>query len=259
MAQTVLGSRLTRSYQTNNSGIASEVARNMRDPFALLDPYSVWETADEWLLEATKVIGDGYRASQTLSDKYVHQFAVAEGFRVPKHLERPAMNVAKVRSDLAYWGPLMIMEKTSQGMDPGVAKQSMLLRLQGVASNAARDGGRGVVIGAAKVASPKRVWRRITTSAEPCAFCAMLATKDFTGSTKGAVEFEAHPGCGCEAELVTEDTVLSPLEKKWNQSYLDAAKAVDKQGLPRNSKNILHEMRLNSPTLYRDGVFPKKQ
>ena len=145
------------------------------------------------------------------------------------------------------------------------------------------DAGRDVVVLSA--AANDRRWRRVTDG-NPCAFCAMLATRtDYTspfaaqyvvgrGKTtrlgargrrglgvrpRGSRSLgeKYHDNCGCTVAEVFDDWEPSHAERQQKALYEEARKACDEKGLEPNLKNILAQMRELGDGTVHDAHVPE--
>ena len=144
------------------------------------------------------------------------------------------------------------------------------------------DAGRDVI--AASAASTGRRWRRVTDG-NPCAFCAMLATRtDYTSplaaqyvvgrgkSTKigarGRVGLGVkprgkrqlgqryHDRCGCTVAEVFDDWEPSYAERQRHALYNQARDACDEEGIPASPANIMRKMRELGQGVLHDAHVP---
>lgn len=116
------------------------------------------------------------------------------------------------------------------------------------ADRAAKGGGRRTVERSA--AASKRRWRRVP-DADPCTFCAMLATRGYLDGgylseetalwTKTGKTY--HDFCGCVATEIVEAWVPNEQEQRWIDAYEEAASDATSRGLPRTPETVLPGMR----------------
>lgn len=149
----------------------------------------------------------------------------------------------------------------------------------------ALNAGRDAVIVSAE-ANGKR-WRRVTDG-NPCAFCAMLATRsDYTsafaaqyvvgrGRTtklgargrrglgvrprgKRQLGEKFHDRCGCTVTEVLSDWEPNAAERRQQDLYRAAIEACNEAGIPANTKNVLSKMRELDKGALHDSQPPKTQ
>lgn len=111
-------------------------------------------------------------------------------------------------------------------------------------------------------------WRRVTDG-NPCAFCAMLATRaDYTsrdaalkiqgrrGRARGrrALGGSYHDRCGCTAVEVLDTWKATPQEEAYRRLYTQARDACSQNGVPPTTENILSRMRRNGQGVINDAA-----
>ena len=130
-------------------------------------------------------------------------------------------------------------------------------------------------------------WRRVTDG-NPCAFCAMLATRsDYTsafaaqyvvgrGRTtklgargrrglgvrprgKRQLGEKFHDHCGCTVTEVLSDWEPNAAERRQQDLYKAAVEACNEAGIPANTKNVLSKMRELDKGALHDSQPPKTQ
>lgn len=70
------------------------------------------------------------------------------------------------------------------------------------AARHAHQAGREAIIATANNASDEIGWARVTTTAHPCVFCSMLASRGPVYHSDKTADFRAHDHCSCTAVLV---------------------------------------------------------
>lgn len=116
------------------------------------------------------------------------------------------------------------------------------------ADRSAKMGGRRTIERSA--AASGRRWRRVPDG-DPCAFCAMLATRGYLDdgytSRESALWTAAgrtyHDFCGCVATEIVDDWVPTPQEQRWIDAYETAGAEASAQGLPLTPETVLPRMR----------------
>ena len=93
-------------------------------------------------------------------------------------------------------GPWNLLGKIKQGQQVATANENTGVQLSGAAQRLISNGARQAVMESVK-ADPEAVgWMRVT-SANPCAFCAMLSGRGFVYKTERTASFQAHSHCAC--------------------------------------------------------------
>lgn len=137
--------------------------------------------------------------SSGLAASYYEQFRKAErvGGAATPRIASP-LDEALVLGTLHVTGVDMTRRAIAAGKSPQAAMQTALVRTSGTATRFVLEGGRDTIVlssGADKKASG---WARVTAG-EPCAFCALLASRGPVYSDDTA-DFEAHDHCSCVGE-----------------------------------------------------------
>lgn len=160
----------------------------------LLDPKRLDETFPGWL-----------RAMRLLMDTYHGQSAVAAGkfYRsmrdhaiqasTPSSLIKlaPKPDDQWLTRAFGFSGPGMLRNDVAR---PGTALSMTL----GTASRIALDGGRTTVLNTVQHDPVAVGWYRVTDG-QPCAFCALLASRGIAYKSEKSADFQAHNHCGCSA------------------------------------------------------------
>ncbi|HLR84800.1 MAG TPA: hypothetical protein VK059_07600 [Nocardioidaceae bacterium] len=249
MATTVEGRRTTEDHRLAQLAIAAAAVQTVRPTWATLDVDDIDSSSFAWQMAMTRIITRYFRVSETRAARYVAAFRKAEGAK-PAAVVRPEMNLAETMRTLTYAGPVMLKKRIGRGVPPEVAHRANVSHLEGVVQQQVLAGGRSVVDHSARQGYGR--YRRVT-DADPCAFCAMLASRGPVYSEESRY-FEAHPRCGCTAEEVIGGWDASKRELEWRRSYAEAADQVRRPGKPLNVSAVLAAMRRNDPDLFSDGV-----
>ncbi len=110
----------------------------------------------------------------------------------------PPVDAAVLSGTLDSTGPWTFLRGIQAGKPPQQALEGAGVRLAGAASRLVLQAERDVVIKAVR-ADPEAIgWARVT-AANPCSFCAMLASRGFAYKTEQAAGFLAHDHCSCVA------------------------------------------------------------
>lgn len=114
-------------------------------------------------------------------------------------------------------------------------------------------------------------WRRVTDG-NPCAFCAMLATRADYTSRDAALKVQGrrgrargrrslggsyHDRCGCTAVEVLDAWEATPQEEAYRRLYTQAREACGQDGVPPTTENILSRMRRDGQGVINDAAAPK--
>lgn len=228
MASTVAGRLLTEQQRRQQLGVRARVLQTVLALWPLFDVTRIdesWAAVGPALVALTE---RGYGESAAVGSAYYRAFRAAEGVTgaLPA-LAAPAANTAAITTSLLVTGPVEAKRLIALNR-PDVAART-LASLSGSIGRHVLDGGRHTVMSAAVAegrATGRRVgWARVT-SAEPCAFCAMLASRGPVYSADTA-RFQAHDACACTAEPVLRGSQEWPgrareFRRIYNEATVDA-------------------------------------
>ena len=157
---------------------------------------------------------------------------------------RTEPNIEQLRVSLLVTGPGVYRRKLTEGATEQQALRAAQSAVMGAATRHILDGSRSLTNQAVRADKKARGWIRVTDG-DPCAFCAMLATRGFavlrkeTGAglytseeTAGARantrfigdgSFKFHDHCGCTVMPVFGDNFELPANaEKWDKLYHDS-------------------------------------
>lgn len=205
----------------------------------LIDLDKLDETAAEWIGYVTDLIllWRGQSVNRALA--YYDEFRRAE-------IGQPLANrgnyrslvtvePAAIKTSLLVTGPIGVKSRIGKGINPQVAKAKALVDVTGAASRHVLEGGRRLITEAV-VKDPVALGFIRVTDDDPCAFCAMLAsrgpvysedtaTRTTARSKKRGPGKEYHDHCGCGAEAVfSTDTQWPGRAREFEQLWKDHGK-----------------------------------
>jgi len=238
MARTVAGKALTEQHYRSQVGLRA---------LALQDYIKLWplwegdERTFRRLVEAAVVLARVYyQLSSSLGAAYFQAFRVAEdpGGQAPPILADP-MAEDRLISSLYETGQFSLQRSLDAGKSPQVAMDTALTNTSGAMSTHIVDGGRGTLLRSIGADSKAGGWSRVT-SGNPCAFCAMLASRGPVYLTEDSAEFEAHGHCSCTAEPGYEGTTWPGRSREFHDLYNEATlEALEAGDLQRGTSNDL--------------------
>lgn len=136
-------------------------------------------------------------------------------------------------------GPVRIKQLIGAGMDRDEAYDRAFTKYAGIVRRQTMMGGRLTI--ARTTGRDRRAigWRRVTDG-NPCAFCAMLASRGPVYRDAAAADgLQYHAHCGCTAEPAYSQWEPSEQEQAYIDAYTDARYAERK----RSTKQVLKAMR----------------
>lgn len=220
MAVTAMGATLTAQHRLQQIAVRSAMLRNLQRLWPMFTPAD-WNTFDDFSALAATLVQVGNQASAALAARYLVAFRVVEGQpdSIPPVIAPPPP-VGVIRDELRATGLLGTLDALRAGKGLPAASGNGWVRVAGSATSLVLDGGRETIV--ETVAADPRVsyWQRVT-GGDPCAFCAMLATRGAVYK-ESTVDFQAHDHCSCSAEPEYADSALPPASERfaslWYQS-----------------------------------------
>lgn len=213
MATTTEGRRLTEQHRILQRRLAALTVAQMRQLWRLLDPENLPASSEDWLTATVAMIERNHAASAALSARYFVQFRQTEvrdgAFQLPP---APILNREQATTSLTVTGISRVAEgKTAVDTAAAAAVRLVL------------NGGRGTLVDAVEADPVALGWIRVTDG-DPCAFCALLASRGPTFKSQGSAGFQAHDSCACTAEPVYDRNTEWPgRNREWADLYSEVA------------------------------------
>ncbi len=239
MAATKTGRALTEQHRQAQLRIR---AKALQDYTRL---WPVWEGDEDSFIKlvlASIVLVKGYRliSSQTAGN-YFQSFRIAEGAKgeALTKLADP-VDEGKVRAALFATGQNAVKQSLEAGRPPEHAQQVALTRTSGAVSTQVLNGGRETLLGSVQDDKSALGWSRVTDS-DPCAFCALLASRGPVYKSEQTADFQAHGECACNAEPVySRDAHWPGRAREFHDLYNEATLEAHEEGeLRRGTTNDL--------------------
>lgn len=215
MAVTAAGAALTAQHYRLQLAVKATVLRDMTRLWPMFDPTDFGTFAGFSKLASTLVI-NGRQTSAGVAARYLEGFAIAEGkprlrVTVPELLDRDV-----AAESLRATGLVGVLNARRGGFTLEAAKRVGFVRLAGSAASLVLGGGRQTIVDSVKASQGVSRWQRVTSD-DPCAFCAMLASRgpDFG---EGA-DFEAHDHCSCTAEPAYDGSRMSAIAESFREQW----------------------------------------
>jgi hypothetical protein len=126
-----------------------------------------------------------------------------------------------IQATLDSTGPYALLGRIKKAQPVPQAMQNTGVVLSGAASRLVLNGARMAILQAVRDDSEAVGWIRVT-AANPCAFCAMLASRGAIYRSKASAGFEAHGLCRCKPQAVfshkdAEALEDNPLRQQWDR------------------------------------------
>lgn len=206
--------------------VRANLMRDVVTLWPLLDKNRLDQSWPGWL-RAMSLLIKNYRSQSSVAAGagYRLQRAAFTQSPAPQSLVKlaPDPDPEWLRKALGYAGPGTLDRDTAK---PGTALSTTL----GTASRIVLDAGRTTVIDTVD-ADPVAVgWYRLTDG-QPCAFCALLASRGIAYKSEKHAAFQAHNDCGCSAApAFTRDHELPSISVEADQVYRDRNKILRELG-----------------------------
>lgn len=224
MALGVETAALTEQYRQAQLQIQRQTLRD----FLVLWP--LWNgDADSFanLIQATNPLVQTYRGiSASLGAAFYQSFRGVE-----KVSGEPTVQVAasvptdQLAASMYATGQATIRDSLSRGRNAEQTKKIALVRTSGAVTRHVLNGGRDTVLQSAQADKQSLGWARVTDG-NPCAFCALLASRGAVYWDESTADFQAHDHCCCQAiPVYREDAVpanVKALKTLYDQSQSDA-------------------------------------
>ena len=208
MALTRAGERATESHRRDQVSLRARMLVEVIREWRVLDPYRLDETGPTWMRLVMSIVGAYREQSSQRAWQYYEQF---REFELPRQVPLPRQpwpewDRTATETSLLVKGPIGIKHRTGQGIDPVRASRVALVEVQGAATRHALAGGRSVLDDAVSRDPVALGWARVT-SASPCSFCAMLASRGPVYKSRRSASTASdgaryHDGCACTTEPV---------------------------------------------------------
>ena len=217
-------------------------ARAEAEAFALWDRLDINDldgSTPYWLASTTIAVNRRTVESQRVAEQYLTEYRIAEvGAAAVVVLAAPTETARALR--LA--GPTRVKRLIGAGMGAVEAYNAAMTKFGGIVRRQAMMGGRLTVARTAGHDRRAVGWRRVTDG-NPCAFCAMLASRGPVykdAASADGIQYHAHCGCTAEPAYSNEWTPTAE-EERYLQEYTNARYAEPH----RSTKQVVAAMRRN--------------
>lgn len=248
MASTAEGRELTAAHQTAQIVVGARAAAEAHILWDRLDINDLDGSTPYWLASNVRAVNRRVAESQEVASTYLDEYRRAEiGLPAQVALAAPTGTAVALR----VAGPVRIKRLIAAGMGAQEAFDGAFTKYAGMVRRQSMMGGRLTVARTAGRDRRAVGWRRVTDG-NPCAFCAMLASRGPVYRDAAAADgnqYHAHCGCTAEPEY-SYDWTPTEEEARYLQAYTDARYAEPN----RDVSEVLKAMRRSG--LFRDS--PRK-
>lgn len=195
--------RLAADFQQQQAFLAAAALAEILRLWGLLrlgDVRSSWPVIRTAL---ATLIRDRFNVSAAAGNAYYLQARSAAGVTgdLPLLELPPVPDEQLITATLDSTGPYTLLAKIRAAEQPAQAAQVTAVRLSGASTRLILNGARQAVVQAVRQDSKGVAWMRVT-AANPCAWCAMLASRGPVYKTAQEAGFKAHNHCRCTAQAV---------------------------------------------------------
>lgn len=262
MATTATGAELTEQHRRAQLTVRSAFMRELTRLWPLIDLDRLDETAAEWIGFVTDLILLYRTQSVDRALSYYSEFRRVEtgeplanrgnyrGLVTPEP--------AAIKTSLLVTGPIGVKSRIGKGIDPRIAKAKALVDVSGAASRHVLEGGRQLITEATANDQLAVGFARVTDD-DPCAFCAMLASRGFAyqsretasrttaRSRKRGPGKEYHDHCGCTVEPAFAEGAEWPgRAREFEQLWMDSTKGKGGKDALKAFRNAYEAQRRSS-------------
>lgn len=133
----------------------------------------------------------------------------------------PLPSEALIRATLDSTGPYSLLARIKSGQQVPQAAQTTGVVMSGAAARLIQNGARTAILRAVQADPEAVAWYRVT-AANPCSWCAMLASRGAIYKSAQSAGFKAHNRCRCSAACVwTADDAAAlrdnDLRRQWDE------------------------------------------
>lgn len=217
--------RLARAHQAELAAVGLVVEQQVRQLAARVTPADV----DGWwrriLRELLELVALAFAAARALAVRWLGQHAVLEGAAAPEPA-RAVWSTQRAAASLQVTGPAEWKRHFGVTGDEAGATRAMETTLAGAAQRLALAGERDTVAATVRDSETIVGWRR-QTDADPCFWCAMLASRGSVYKTAatagdprfGGTQYHDHDQCIAVPLFEVEDEPAEVLElqERWRQ------------------------------------------
>ena len=258
MATTATGRALTEQHRQAQLAIRARFLRELTRLWPMISVDRLDETASLWINAVVDLILAYREQSAGRSLTYYDALRTAEFGEPLSHRALyetlGAPNLGAIRASLLITGPVHVKSLIGKGISAPRATMMALTEVSGAASRHVLNGGRQLLVDATEKDETTSHYARVT-GADPCAFCAMLASRGAiyvsrataihtTARAKAGAGHQYHDRCVCTVEPSWDRDAPLPgradeFAKLWTESTGDVSgysRAKGKRGKKVNNK-----------------------
>jgi hypothetical protein len=202
MARTKEGALLTALQRRQQLSLRATIVKEVTRLFPMWDPRdeASYKRFEDQMVRLTQA---GAQKSAQMAAAYYELFRAVDA---PPDVVKSVMEVVmaklppeeQIRASVAATARGGVYRAFGAGKSYAEAMDNGLVSVSGAVSRLSLNGGRDTIVETARSDRAALGWARVTGD-DPCAFCAMLASRGPVYS-EASVGFEAHDHCSCDAE-----------------------------------------------------------
>lgn len=215
---------LTRRHYVSQLAVRAATSRDVMRLWGTVDPTNLSGTYDRFAQAATVLTRARHATSSGVAASYQEEFRKAERVAGRAAIKLgPVLAHADALGTIRGAGLAGIINSRQRGFSAQAAARNGLVKVLGATTRLVLGGGRDTILESVAADTQVTHWQRVT-SGEPCAFCAMLATRGAAFTAEESAGFEAHDHCSCSAEAAYEGSAM-PLTSQALRSQWDTVTA----------------------------------
>lgn len=219
---------IATDYRRDQLALRAVMLYELTKAWASLNPADVAGTAARWLAQMVELVAETGRRSAARSTDFYRDYrkawvdgALSDDF-FADILAEP--NIEQIRTSLTFTGPTGLLRRLEKDIDPQRASDLAFVDAAGAASRLAMQPARDTLIGATHADGQAVGWARLT-DADPCYFCALLASRGPKYHSRESASFQAHDHCACVAVPMFSTTAPWPGRAREYQQLYNAVTA----------------------------------
>lgn len=233
MSATAEARRLTRQHVDAQALLAASVLAQMRRLWLLLDPDDLDLSTHRWMRASLRLILAQHEASAITAGNYMAAFRAAEGITGRFTLSAlPELPYRAVITSLRVTGPVTVKQSLRRGAPILDAMAAGEARSAGAAERHVLNGGRDRIYETG-VQDPVAVGFYRVTRGNPCAFCALMASRGPIYMSRRSARLDRpqalkpHDSCHCTVEPIYRRDSKWPDDSRRYAEVYEQAKAED--------------------------------
>lgn len=241
MARTLAAAALTAEHRRAQLQIR---AGALRDYLRIWPLWDGSEGSFRRMIEAAEPLARSYyRGSAAVAASYYASFRRAERVGGSPTPRLGSFDSDAFKAGLYATGAEMTRKAMLAGQSPQAAMQNALVRTSGSLTRSVLGGSRDTIVLSSAADKQAGGWGRVTAG-NPCAFCAMVASRGPVFSEDTA-DFEAHDHCSCVGEPAYEGSEWPGRAKEFRDLYNRAQREGTASGTSNDALNNFRQL-LNS-------------